>query len=356
VNSRNKEDEKRTNSWEEDGPSSGLPPPPKSRLVQEIGGASGDTKVSVPDTQLLCAPKDGWCWLGLHNCRWSRGRTLHPAATTSTKSGRQDTLLNLLKGELEPLMRVTFEFRTTRNGIKVVTKHMVDYLALMTILTLVRYHTAPSIQNHWNRWRSSSVSCQGTPLLRHLGYSIISVRQMTATLPKPQDGLQTYSAPLTGSTIWVRFPAGAGNFSLHRRVQNGSEAHPASYPMGTVDSFPGNKAAGAWSWPLTSISCRGQEWVELYLHSPNTPSRHGAQLSTGTALPSPYFTFASWIRDLIALVLPVLMVAKCEIWVPWLIFADDSTLFKILLCEFLVTTACRVLGLRLKEETSRYGW
>jgi hypothetical protein len=31
----------------------------------------------------------------------------------------------------------------------------------------------------------------------------------------------------------VRFPAGAGNFSLHRRVQNGSEAHPASYPMGT---------------------------------------------------------------------------------------------------------------------------
>jgi hypothetical protein len=31
----------------------------------------------------------------------------------------------------------------------------------------------------------------------------------------------------------VRFPAGAGNFSLHRRVQNGSEAHPASYPVGT---------------------------------------------------------------------------------------------------------------------------
>jgi hypothetical protein len=25
----------------------------------------------------------------------------------------------------------------------------------------------------------------------------------------------------------VRFPAGAGNFSLHHRVQNGSGAHPA---------------------------------------------------------------------------------------------------------------------------------
>jgi hypothetical protein len=43
----------------------------------------------------------------------------------------------------------------------------------------------------------------------------------------------------------VRFPAGAGNFSLHHRVQNGSEAHPASYPMGTRGSFPGGKAAEA---------------------------------------------------------------------------------------------------------------
>jgi hypothetical protein len=43
----------------------------------------------------------------------------------------------------------------------------------------------------------------------------------------------------------ARFPAGAGNFSLHHRVQNGSGAHPASYPMGTRGSFPGGKAAEA---------------------------------------------------------------------------------------------------------------
>jgi hypothetical protein len=42
----------------------------------------------------------------------------------------------------------------------------------------------------------------------------------------------------------VRFPVGAGNFSLHR-VQNGSGVHPASYPMGTRGFFPGGKAAGA---------------------------------------------------------------------------------------------------------------
>jgi hypothetical protein len=44
-----------------------------------------------------------------------------------------------------------------------------------------------------------------------------------------------------------RFPAGTENFSLHHRIQNGSGAHPASYPVGIRVSFPGGKAAGSWS-------------------------------------------------------------------------------------------------------------
>jgi hypothetical protein len=43
----------------------------------------------------------------------------------------------------------------------------------------------------------------------------------------------------------VRFPVGGWNFSLHHRIQNGSGAHPASYPMSTRGCFPGCKAAGA---------------------------------------------------------------------------------------------------------------
>jgi hypothetical protein len=31
--------------------------------------------------------------------------------------------------------------------------------------------------------------------------------------------------------------------------------------------FPGGKAAGVWSWPLTSMECRGWEWAEVYLYS-----------------------------------------------------------------------------------------
>jgi hypothetical protein len=43
----------------------------------------------------------------------------------------------------------------------------------------------------------------------------------------------------------VGFPVGAGNSSLHHHVQNGSGAHPSSYPMGTGGYFPGGKAAEA---------------------------------------------------------------------------------------------------------------
>jgi len=43
----------------------------------------------------------------------------------------------------------------------------------------------------------------------------------------------------------VRLTAGAGNFSLHHRVHTGSGAHPASYTMDIMGSFPGDKEAGA---------------------------------------------------------------------------------------------------------------
>jgi hypothetical protein len=65
--------------------------------------------------------------------------------------------------------------------------------------------------------------------------------------------------------IGVRFPAGAGNFSLHHRVQNGSGPHPASYPMSTRGSFPGGKAEVKNAWSYTSIS--------------KMPSWRGAQLN-----------------------------------------------------------------------------
>jgi len=85
------------------------------------------------------------------------------------------------------------------------------------------------------------------------------------------------SAGLRAGWSGVREPGEAWNFSLHR-VQTVSGVHSASYTVGTGGSFPGGKTAGAWSWQLTSVRCRGKECVELYLHSPSTPSWRGAHL------------------------------------------------------------------------------
>jgi hypothetical protein len=63
----------------------------------------------------------------------------------------------------------------------------------------------------------------------------------------------TIAYGLNNRMIGVRFVVGAGNFFFQHRVQTGSGAHPAFYPMSTEGSFPGGKAAGVWSWPLTSI-------------------------------------------------------------------------------------------------------
>jgi hypothetical protein len=50
---------------------------------------------------------------------------------------------------------------------------------------------------------------------------------------------QGYSAGLRARWSEFRIPTRAGNFSLHRRVQTGPGAHPASYPMGTKGSLSG---------------------------------------------------------------------------------------------------------------------
>jgi hypothetical protein len=87
----------------------------------------------------------------------------------------------------------------------------------------------------------------------------------------------------------VRFPSGARNFSLHHRVQNSSGTHPASYPMGTRASFPGGKAAGAWSWPhLHLVPISKNAWSYT-----STPAirLHGVVLSLKKAQGQPYLYF-----------------------------------------------------------------
>jgi hypothetical protein len=88
---------------------------------------------------------------------------------------------------------------------------------------------------------------------------------------------QWYSAGLWAGWSVVRFPAGAGNFSLHHRVQTGSGAHPASYPVGTSGSFPGVKWPGReddhWPLPRTEVE-------NVWSYTSTTPIRlHGVVVS-----------------------------------------------------------------------------
>jgi hypothetical protein len=61
----------------------------------------------------------------------------------------------------------------------------------------------------------------------------------------------------------VRFPAGAGNFSLRHRVQNGAGAHPAFYSVGTRGSFPGIKWSKREADHSPPSSAEVKELVEL---------------------------------------------------------------------------------------------
>jgi len=94
----------------------------------------------------------------------------------------------------------------------------------------------------------------------------------------------------------VQFPLGAGNFSLHHGIWNGSEAHPASclWVLGTL--FLGVKWPGHGADHLPPSSSEVKECMEQYLHSPNTSSWHDAQLKHRDN-----FIFTSFVFHVISL-------------------------------------------------------
>jgi hypothetical protein len=87
---------------------------------------------------------------------------------------------------------------------------------------------------------------------------------------------------LDGRGSSVRFPVGAGNYSLLHRVQNGSGAHLAPYPMGTealsletkrsrreADHWPPSSAEIKNAWSYTSTPPISLHGVVLIKHMHN---------------------------------------------------------------------------------------
>jgi hypothetical protein len=65
------------------------------------------------------------------------------------------------------------------------------------------------------------------------------------------------------------------HFSVSSRQALEFTQPPLQFVPGALSPGRG-KAAGPWSWPLTSNYCREQEYVGLQIHSPYTSSWQGA--------------------------------------------------------------------------------
>jgi hypothetical protein len=74
----------------------------------------------------------------------------------------------------------------------------------------------------------------------------------------------------------VRLPAGAGNFSLHHRARTALD--PTQPPIQCVPGALslGVKRTGLEADHSPPSGAGIKECFELYIHSPNTSSRHGA--------------------------------------------------------------------------------
>jgi len=88
-----------------------------------------------------------------------------------------------------------------------------NFLIILSLSTLVPFH----LRRTW------------------AGFSLIFMFLLLHSVS--QDSCQ-YSDNAMGWMTGVQFLAGAGIFSLCHCVHTGSGAHPASFPMGTSDTFP----------------------------------------------------------------------------------------------------------------------
>jgi hypothetical protein len=70
-----------------------------------------------------------------------------------------------------------------------------------------------------------------------------------------------FVAGVSKALLWVGHFA---QFPFHYRVQNGSGAYPASYPMGTRGSFPGVKPQGREADHSPPSSAELKECVKTY--------------------------------------------------------------------------------------------
>jgi hypothetical protein len=133
-----------------------------------------------------------------------------PRETTTAKSGRPPPIIltsavNLiqLQKQMKNLVKVDFEYRSTRNGTRVVTRGMVDFqtiksnleennLSFFTFCTKAE-KSIKSVILHLPHNTPANDICDG---LVSLGFDVISVKQRTTTRRSPPEEPKTLNLPL----------------------------------------------------------------------------------------------------------------------------------------------------------------
>jgi hypothetical protein len=101
--------------------------------------------------------------------------------------------LILVQKQLKGLVKGNFEFRSTRNGTRVITKEMADYSDIRAYFDSNHLHYYTFYPNSEKPIMAVIRQLPGdNPAedisngLQDLGFSILSVKQMTANLPSPE--------------------------------------------------------------------------------------------------------------------------------------------------------------------------
>jgi hypothetical protein len=125
-----------------------------------------------------------------------------------------------LQKELKGIVKGSFEFRSTRNGTRVVTREMADYSAIKDHFDSKAFHyftfhpksekPIKAVIRHLPMDTPAEDLSKG---LQDLGFSVLSVKQMTASRPSPEGGSRTSNLPLFLITL-TRNPKSQEIFQL----------------------------------------------------------------------------------------------------------------------------------------------
>jgi hypothetical protein len=130
--------------------------------------------------------------------------------TVPGKTGRpppiiltSQTNLSQLQKQLKNVVKGDFEFRSTRNGTRVVTKDMADFKAVKSHFTknsLSYYYFFPKSQKPIKavirHLPPNTPAKDISEELENLGFDVVSVKQMTTTRRSPSDETTTRNLPL----------------------------------------------------------------------------------------------------------------------------------------------------------------